>query len=281
MVGRDYTVITPENVALRYEIAGIGSRFLALLIDSFLQAAVILGIYYGLELLGIDSLEVEIPISSFSISLLTGLLLLGVFFVIFGYHFFFELTMNGQTIGKRIAGIRVRQEGGYAPGFWNILLRNLIRPIDFFPSFYGLGFVAMFLSKKAKRLGDYAAGTIVVKELPTAKLKGFLAAEENKEDDEEKTTGEEAELILKYPWLSQVIAALTLDDYKILRELCLRRKTLTNFSSLAREALTQIVARFTQADPITYERAGVKMQFMSEDEFEKILRVIMDRWEGV
>jgi hypothetical protein len=74
---------------------------------------------------------------------------------------------------------------------------------------------------------------------------------------------------------------LTLDDYKILRELCLRRKTLTNFSSLAREALTQIVARFTQADPITYERAGVKMQFMSEDEFEKILRVIMDRWEGV
>ena len=77
MVGRDYTVITPENVALRYEIAGIGSRFLALLIDSFLQTAVILGIYYGLELLGIDSSEVEIPISSFSISLLTGLLLLG------------------------------------------------------------------------------------------------------------------------------------------------------------------------------------------------------------
>jgi uncharacterized RDD family membrane protein YckC len=279
MVGRDYTVITPENVALRYEIAGIGSRFLALLIDSFLQAAVILGIYYGLELLGIDSSEVEIPISSFSISLLTGLLLLGVFFVIFGYHFFFELTMNGQTIGKKITRIRVRQEGGYAPGFWNILLRNLIRPIDFFPSFYGLGFVAMFLSKKAKRLGDYAAGTIVVKELPTAKLKGFLAAEETRKENAEETA-EEA-VFLNYPWVFQIIAVLTQEDYQLLRELCLRRKTLTNFSFLAEEALLRIAARFAQADPATHERAVVKMQIMSGDEFEKVLRVIVDRWEGV
>ena len=66
LVGRDYTVITPENVALKHEIAGIGSRFLALLIDTRLQAAVILGIYYSLELLGADSFHVEIAISSFS-----------------------------------------------------------------------------------------------------------------------------------------------------------------------------------------------------------------------
>jgi len=278
-VGRDYTVITPENVALKYEIAGIGSRFLALLIDTCLQAAVILGIYYSLELLGVDSFHVEIAISSFSISLLVGLLLLGVFFVFFGYHFFFELTMNGQTIGKKIARIRVRQEGGYAPGFWNILLRNLIRPIDFFPSFYALGVAAMFVSKKAKRLGDYVAGTIVVKESSTTKLKGFLTAEEARKENAGETKGE-AVLVDRF-WLSQIIAALTPEEYQILRELSRRRKTLTNFSSLAKEALVRIAARFAQADPGAYESAIMKIQTMTGEELEEILQVIVDRWGGV
>lgn len=279
-MGRNYTVITPENVAISYEIAGIGSRFMALLIDSCLQTAVIFGIYYSLELFGVDSLQVEIAISSFSISLLTGLLLLGVFFIIFGYHFFFEITMNGQTIGKKAARIRVRQEGGYAPGFWNILLRNLIRPIDFFPSFYALGFATMFVSKKAKRLGDYVAGTIVVRELSAAKLKRFLAAEENKKENTEETA-EEAATLLNHPWLAQVIAALTPDEYQILRELSLRRKTLTNFSSLAQEALARIITRSVQADAGARTRALMKIQVMTGDELEEALRVIVDRWGGV
>ncbi|MEP6465653.1 MAG: RDD family protein [Parafilimonas sp.] len=78
------------------------------------------------------------------------------------YHLFFELTMNGQSIGKKIIGIKVIGENGGRPALHQYLIRWLTRPFDFV--FFGLiGLLTVVLSKKNQRLGDMAAGTLVIK----------------------------------------------------------------------------------------------------------------------
>jgi|SRR5690554_34413 len=268
-MSRQYTIVTPENVTIKYEIAGIGSRFLAILIDSCLQGSMITGIYFCLELIGVKELSLQTEIlAGFGVSVFTGLMLLFVFFIVFGYHILLEAAMNGQTVGKRIVSIRVRKEGGYATGFWSILLRNLIRPVDFLPFFYSLGVLTMFLNKKAKRLGDYAAGTIVVKELPAKKLATFLAEETETETPENETAEKESNRILfRHPWLSQILPSLTSDEFQVLRELYSRRKELTNFPFLAQDLLAKISGRLSAPKPPALEK----------EEIERILAAIIKR----
>jgi uncharacterized RDD family membrane protein YckC len=81
-----------------------------------------------------------------------------------GYFIFFELLMRGQTPGKRSMKIRVVRDDGTPVGGNEVLIRNLLRIVDFLPACYALGVLVMFPSPLAKRLGDIAAGTIVVKE---------------------------------------------------------------------------------------------------------------------
>ena len=79
------------------------------------------------------------------------------------YHLFFETVMNGQSIGKKIIGIKVIGENGGRPAIHQYLIRWLIRPFDFAVSFYLVGLLTVVLSKKNQRLGDLAAGTLVIK----------------------------------------------------------------------------------------------------------------------
>lgn len=76
----------------------------------------------------------------------------------------FEITMNGQSLGKRALGLRVIKVHGYPISFSDSVIRNLVRIVDFLPLFYGAGLLAMLLNKNWQRLGDLAAGTLVVKE---------------------------------------------------------------------------------------------------------------------
>jgi hypothetical protein len=81
-----------------------------------------------------------------------------------GYFTLFEAFWNGRTPGKRVARIRVIQRSGRSIGLVESMARNLVRYVDQLPFFYGVGVIAMFVNKQHQRLGDLAAGTLVVRD---------------------------------------------------------------------------------------------------------------------
>jgi uncharacterized RDD family membrane protein YckC len=83
-----------------------------------------------------------------------------------GYFILLEWLLNGQTPGKRLLHIRVIKQGGYSLRFFDTLLRNLLRVIDFLPLFYGVGLTSLLLTRDSQRLGDLVAGTLVVYQEP-------------------------------------------------------------------------------------------------------------------
>jgi uncharacterized RDD family membrane protein YckC len=168
-----YTVDTPENIEFAYDIAGIGSRFLAAIIDTFLigMAELILGFIIGVLIA--RSGFAERVNSAESLFLAVGSIL--AFLILWGYYIVFELVWNGQSPGKRAIGLRVVREGGRPLTFVNSAIRNLIRLVDFLPAFYGIGVVVMFVDRRARRFGDLAAGTLVVKERRSVTLESLTA----------------------------------------------------------------------------------------------------------
>ena len=157
---QEISVSTPESVEFSHEPAGIGSRFVASIVDMALQVTMILGVS---PIFSLWSLSQEPAFSGLTTWTVAAAIFL-VFLLIWGYHIFFEMLWNGQTLGKRAVGIRVLKDGGYPMGLLDSVVRNLLRPIDFLPFFYGIGAVVMFCNSRSKRIGDFAAGTIVVKE---------------------------------------------------------------------------------------------------------------------
>ena len=97
------------------------------------------------------------------------------FGILWGYYIFFETLWHGQTPGKRLSRLRVIRQSGGTIGVWEAIIRNLVRFIDFLPLAYGFGVVSMFASDRARRLGDYAAGTVVVREGAPVTLAGLMA----------------------------------------------------------------------------------------------------------
>jgi len=162
------SIETPENISFRYNIAGIGSRFLALLIDSLIQ-----GSLYALLLLTallMFSAASQANASKDLNNAITVVIFIVIFLIQFGYFILFEIVLNGQTPGKRLIGLRVIKENGYPLSALDSIIRNIVRVIDFFPFAYGVGVIAMFANARAKRLGDLAAGTIVVQVREQVKL---------------------------------------------------------------------------------------------------------------
>lgn len=154
---------TPEYVEIEYELAGLGSRFVACMLDSLVQTAisVVIAILMLYVLQGEVSLGAQgTPVDLF-IYVVIGLLglLLSV-----GYWVASEMLTGGRSIGKIAAGLRVIRDDGTAISFWDSLLRNLLRTVDMLPGSYLVGIISIWVSSKSKRVGDYAAGTIVVKE---------------------------------------------------------------------------------------------------------------------
>lgn len=171
----DYLSIdTPENVVFDYEVAGIGSRFLAALVDTLLIIVLQVIVYVTLLLLaialfGTSPLDWE---SSLLMWLFAVFGLIGFAFL-WGYYVFFEMIWNGQSPGKRWVGLRVIRTDGTPMTFSESLIRNLVRMIDFLPSYYGVGMVTMFINEQARRLGDLAAGTLVVHDRATVTLESL------------------------------------------------------------------------------------------------------------
>ncbi len=158
---------TPEQVELHLPIAGIGSRFLALMTDSLLQGAAILALVLGFVLIVSAVPKVlsgTTPSSSTGGKWIVAGIVLFYFLLYWGYYSLFEAFWNGQTPGKRLLKIRVIKDSGRQITWFEALARNLLRVVDMLPSFYLIGVIAMLCNKEQKRLGDLVAGTIVVHE---------------------------------------------------------------------------------------------------------------------
>jgi uncharacterized RDD family membrane protein YckC len=146
-------------------LAGIGSRFLALALDSLIQAAATVLLGVAALLIGSSAgISHGNPRSSQTWTL--AFLVLFFFLIQFGYFAFFEALWNGQTPGKRHMHLRVIKDSGRPITTFDALGRNLLRLVDSLPGIYAVGIVCALLSAKHKRLGDYVAGTVVVHEKP-------------------------------------------------------------------------------------------------------------------
>lgn len=171
----DYLRIeTPENVAFGYEIAGLGSRFLAALVDTILITLLQALVIVTLVLIAGNLLNLRLEASDtfIWIAAVLGLIAFGFFW---GYYIFWEMLWAGQSPGKRWIGLRVIRRDGTPVTLSESIIRNLIRLVDFLPAYYGVGVVAMFIDEQTRRLGDLAAGTLVVRDKAAITLESLAA----------------------------------------------------------------------------------------------------------
>lgn len=157
------TIVTPEGVNLELPLAGVGSRFIAAVIDTAIQL---------LTLLGLFLLASTVPDSG----VVTGLTAVGAFAVFIAYDISFETLASGRTPGKRVTGLRVVTTGGAPVRFLTSAIRNLLRLVDILPGTYTVGIVTIVLTRRNQRLGDLAAGTLVVRERTPATAGPWMAA---------------------------------------------------------------------------------------------------------
>ena len=148
-------VETPDHVVLRYDLAGAGNRGFAAVLDFFIAALIVTTAYIVLAL--------STPLLEDAINGAMGIALILTLSLIWAYFILLEWLWNGQTLGKRVYGLRVITEDGSPAPFTAVLVRNLLRLVDFLPAFYGVGVLVIILSPKSQRLGDLAAGTYVVR----------------------------------------------------------------------------------------------------------------------
>jgi len=241
------SVRTPENVEIQYSLAGIGSRGLALMLDTLLQVAaviiiwlifLILTLFFG-ELKNLFDFEVIEELPKWAIAAF----IIVIYLVRMGYFTFFETIWSGQTPGKRILKIRVVKEEGYPISFLEAMIRNLLRIVDILPGLYGVGLVSVFASSKEKRVGDYVAGTVVVKE----KIQELPSPKEFSLPPVEKT-------LLDF---GPAIAKITKPEYEVISQFLQRRFELDSGSrlQLARKIALPLIEKLEVPQPlnISYE----------------------------
>lgn len=142
-------------------LAGIGSRFIALLVDYLIWAAGFIVLFF----IAIIVLPGVQAFSRLSGQWAIAAIIFAVFLVNWGYFTLFEAFWNGRTPGKRVVRIRVIQRSGRAIGLFESMARNLVRYIDQIPfPLHAVGVISMFATRQHQRLGDLAAGTLVVRD---------------------------------------------------------------------------------------------------------------------
>lgn len=159
-----FSVETPESVAFAYELAGLGSRGVAFALDMLL----LVGIWLGEAALGALVWAVAraaVPGASDGVALWVAGVTIVVAFASLGLYFVVgEVARNGRTWGKSRVGLRVVRDDGSRVGVLDSVIRNLLRVVDMLPGNYAIGMLCIVLNSKHKRLGDMAAGTVVVRD---------------------------------------------------------------------------------------------------------------------
>ncbi len=255
---QDFDVIeTPENVELEQRLAGMGSRFIAGLIDTLVIIVVLLLAMLVLGLSGLAGI-IDLNESVFSAGAWAlTLLIVFIFLVYWGYFVFFEMRTNGQSPGKKKMKIRVVKEGGGAMVFTDIAIRNLLRVVDVLPMGYAVGGVCMFVTRKTQRLGDLAAGTVVLSE---------QKSDYSAMTDKSKNMEWETDVTARHLRATE----LTPQEYQILMNYRLRRSELT---LEARERILPklLVPIAQRMNVLLYEGSMAAMEKFLEDLFLKTL----------
>lgn len=233
---------TPENVTFDYAISGIGSRFLAALVD-----ALLLGIVEGIILgaLIFILVQFESVLNETAQNWIIGGFLFVAFIFFYAYHSFFEILWNGQTPGKRLTGIRVIRLDGTPVAAAEILIRNFVRIADFLPFAYGVGVISMFVNPSSRRLGDLAAGTVVIHDKKPAALTDLSAARVQ--------VGQNA-----LAHLPEGLAVETIEpkDLNLIEEFLSRRENFSNRQALAAHIFQSLKQKYhLDVSPINYEYA--------------------------
>ena len=245
-------VDTPEQISLEFPLAGIGSRFLAVAVDTLLQ--------FLLYIAGIFAMIGTEKYAGGWFSWLSGipggwaeaLLIVFLFCVYWGYFAFFEIVWKGQTPGKRLAGIRVIHKSGRAVNVYEIIGRNLLRGVDFLPSMYITGIIAMMISRQNQRLGDMLVGSIVVHDKRSEEIRPHWAA----------TSAANAP---SHPQLSQITP-----EELVLIESYLQRRS--SFELLVRDATAQKIAERIRARTGLERAPGQSL----DDFLESVARQVRD-----
>jgi uncharacterized RDD family membrane protein YckC len=230
-------IVTPEGVNIHFEIAGIGSRFVALFLDTLIQTGLFVIILFSFVGAGITLEDTFDNVLSWY----TAVLILIAFIVYIGYFVFFEMIMRGRTPGKAALKLRTIKNNGQPVSFVASVLRNLFRFADVFPGLYAVGIIVMFVSEDCKRVGDYVAGTIVVKEYASRLPMSMI--------DDLKT---KEQRVNTYP--------LSSEEYHLLKEFLSRKDQLTPHKRV--ELSQQLCARFFDKFHIPLEERKDEEKFL-------------------
>jgi uncharacterized RDD family membrane protein YckC len=207
----DVRLETPEQITVDLELAGLGSRFVAQMVDWLLKilfsGLLVIAVVIAGGLLGFSQ-----QIEHASV-LVQALAVAALYLLWLGFDIYYEAVHNGQTPGKRHAGIRVIRDGGAPLDFQAAAVRNLLGLADMLPWFYVLGAVIVLLTPKRQRLGDLAAGTVVVRERTLAAPGETVAAVEQHATDD-------------FAFTTRHLAQCTPNDRHVLRSFLQRLETI-------------------------------------------------------
>src|SRR6476646_5447510 len=157
----DLVVATPERVSFDFQIAGLGTRAIAQIIDLLIVGLVeVAVIFFGVAAGTVTN----------SGTVMGLVLIVFSFLNVFGYFWVSESLWSGQTVGKKAFRLRAVGDRGEPLTFMQAGIRNIVRIVDFLPYGYGVGMIVLFANGKGKRLGDIAAGTLVVKDSDHVRL---------------------------------------------------------------------------------------------------------------
>ena len=162
---------TPEHFEIRLELAGIGSRSYAYMIDRMIQVGVVLAPFFLFFVLLLIFPTMMLNLIEW-FKRVTGnfaVWMAGIFLFVegairIGYFMLFEYFWNGGTPGKRVAKIRVVRKDGHSLTFLDSMLRNILRFVDILGGVYPIGLIVMFIDRRYRRLGDITAGTLVIQD---------------------------------------------------------------------------------------------------------------------
>ncbi|BDI14844.1 hypothetical protein ANSO36C_06460 [Nostoc cf. commune SO-36] len=203
---------TPESVELEFTLAGIGNRAWALLIDYHVLAVILVGFFTAWSIISVPLGDFWVDIFGTGVTLwLIAIAFLVSFIIYIGYFVFFETLWFGQTPGKRVAKIRVVRDDGRLIGLQQATLRALLRPFD---EIFFIGAFLIMLGRREKRLGDLAAGTIVIQTQTATASATLIISEQAK---------------VLYEQLIEIadFSQLMPDDFAVIREYLQRRSAMS------------------------------------------------------
>jgi uncharacterized RDD family membrane protein YckC len=229
---RILTIETPDHIELQFQLAGIGKRFLAYLIDRLIQFGLILALFLamGLILLAASKI-VTIASALHEMQKVLGQWIIAIAIVAYGiislgYFILFEYVWSGSTPGKRSQNIRVIRKDGTPISFLEAAVRNILRAVDILGDVYPLGLIVMFIDSRGRRLGDLVAGTLVISESVSKLPSGENPAGSPGENDQQ---------------LRSIVNAMTSADYQLVRKFLARRDGLE--TEYRKNLVQQIVDR--------------------------------------